>query len=262
MKSDIMYLAEVIKEKIGIDMTKNTDSLHRKVSGRLSELNQSIWGYIQYIKHHPEEWENVIDYITINETYFFREEEQLEEYQKILKKMDKKHIRIWSAACSMGEEAYSLAIVAKESLPVDTTIEIIATDINHDVLSIAKKGLYSKNSLSFRRMAGDKIKKYFDEVDGNYQIKKEYKDLVQFKTFNLVDESKWFLMNDFDVIFCRNVLIYFDEETNKEVVERFYSALGQKGTLFLGHSDPYRQIYEKFTFVRTPTTLYLKKGEE
>lgn len=261
MQPELIHLATMIRDKIGIDMLKNTESLERKLAARLQELDVSVWGYVQYVKKNPTEWDRIIDYITINETYFFREEEQLDEFKKTLQSITKKHVRIWSAACSMGEEAYTLAIIAKETLPAGTTVEIIATDINEDVLDTAKLGIYSKNSLSFRRLPADKIARYFDEVVGGYQIKETYKNMVKFSSFNLVDTQKWIFMREFDVIFCRNVLIYFDEETNKQVIEQFYESLGEKGMLFLGHSDPYRQIYTGFKFIRTPKTLYLQKGE-
>ena len=86
--------------------------------------------------------------------------------------------------------------------------------------------------------------------------------MVTFQSFNLVDQDAWFYMQNYDIIFCRNVLIYFDEETVKKVIEGFYGSLGDTGYLFLGHSDPYRQIHPKFKFVRTPETLYLTKGGE
>lgn len=261
MKTDILQLALMIKETLGIDMTTNTESLQRKMTTRLQELELSVWEYIQYVKQHPTEWEHIINYVTINETYFFREEEQLNELIKSLHQLNKKHIRVWSAACSTGEEPYTLAMLLKEHLPADTVIDIVATDINQEVLEFAKKGVYSKNSLSFRRISAETRAQYFDERDQSYEVKHQYKELVKFSPFNLVSPDKWFLMKDFDIIFCRNVLIYFDEETVKDVIERFYYALGQEGQLFLGHSDPYRQIYHKFQFVRTPNTLYLKKGD-
>lgn len=262
MQTDIGLLAEMIKEKLGIDMTYNTDGLLRKMNKRLEELNKSVWEYINYLKTNPLEWEHVIDIVTINETYFFREREQLELFKNLLEKTTKKTIRIWCAACSTGEEPYSLAILAKEALGSDVKIEIVASDINRDVIEFAKKGEYSKSSLSFRRLQASTIQCYFDEYEDVYKIKPEYKELVSFTPFNLVDPDRWILMKNFDIIFCRNVLIYFDEETTKTIIENFYHSLNEQGALFLGHSDPYRQIYKDFQLIRTTETIYLMKGDE
>lgn len=261
MLTDIDYLAQAIKEKLGIDLTEDTEKLVRKITPRLEALDKSVWEYTQYIKTHTQEWEQIIDAVTINETYFFREEEQLRAYTEKLQTANKPHIRVWSAACSSGEEPYTLAILAKEHLPNGTTVEIIATDLNQDVLAFAKKGRYKKNSLSFRRMDPTKILHYFDEEGDEYVIKPIYKEMVNFSSFNLVEETNWIFMKYFDIIFCRNVLIYFDEDTTKKIFENFYDSLNEKGSLFLGHSDPYRQIYDQFKLVRTPELLYLVKGE-
>lgn len=260
MRPDAQQLALAIKEKLGIDMTDNLDGLLRKMNARLQELNLSVWEYLQYIRLHTSEWERIIDLVTINETYFFREEEQLDELKKIIQNLEKKHVRVWSAACSTGEEPYTLAMILSEHLPSDVSFEIVASDINQDVIAFAKRATYSKNSLSFRRLEKEKIARYFDEAGEDYCVKEIYKEKVTFQPFNLVDSNAWFYMRNFDIIFCRNVLIYFDEEAVKQVVEGFYDALDKKGYLFLGHSDPYRQIHPDFTFVRTPKTLYLTKG--
>lgn len=260
MRTDVQQLALMIKEKLGIDMENNRESLLRKMTPRLQELNKSVWEYIQYVRLQPAEWEHIIDLVTINETYFFREEEQLDELKRVIQTLDKKHLRVWSAACSTGEEPYTLAMVLNEHLPSGTTFDITASDINQDVLAFAKDATYHKNSLSFRRLPKEKILHYFDEVGEDYRVKQKYRQMIQFTPFNLVDPDAWFYMKNFDIIFCRNVLIYFDEEAVKGVIEGFYHALGEKGYLFLGHSDPYRQIHPNFTFVRTTDTLYLTKG--
>lgn len=260
METDVQNLALMIKEKLGIDMLNNLDSLKRKIKSRLDELNISIWEYIRFVKENEKEWDKIIDIVTINETYFFREEEQLDEFKKEIKSFDKNHIRVWCAACSTGEEPYTLSMLLKENLPIGTTFEVVASDINKDVVDFAKKGFYQKNSLSFRRLDDSTIRKYFEDKENGYEVKKEYKENVSFTTFNLVGLN-WFAMKDFDVIFCRNVLIYFDEKTVKDIVKNFYYSLGEKGSLYLGHSDPYRQIYDKFKFIRTPQTLFLKKGD-
>lgn len=254
-------LADVIKEKMGIDFKQKIDYLKRKVEPKLKKENKTIAEMITKINRDPKYLQELIELVTINETYFYREKEQLEAYKKTLSefKGKKKKLKIWSCACSTGEEPYTLAFIAKKVLGDETDFEIIATDIDNKVIDVAKEGKYQKSSLSFRRMNDRQKEEYFDEANDYLEVKKTYKEKITFKNFNLVDKRDWFRMKDFDIIFCRNVLIYFDDETVKEINENFYNSIKEGGYLFLGHADPHRDIYPKFEIINTIETTYMKK---
>jgi len=261
MKHDYTQLAQMIKERLGIDTIDNIHSLERKVESRLKELDVSVWEYIRLLKEKEAEWEILTEMVTINETYFFREEEQLNQMISLIEKLDKKHIRIWSAACSTGEEPYSIAMKLRKHFSDSKRIEITATDINNRVLELGRNGRYHKHSLSFRRMTASLLSELFTEDEVYYEVRKEYRDMVSFSSFNLVSASQWADKKDFDLIFCRNVLIYFDDQSIHDITENFYHSLSSDGFLFLGHSDPYRMIYDGFEIKRTEDTLYLKKRD-
>lgn len=262
MNNDLEILSNFIKEKLGIDLNHNLYSLSRKLTPRFDELKLSPLSYISFLKSNKDEWEHVIDLLTINETYFFREKDQLNVFKELVTELSKtkSKIRIWSAACSTGEEPYSLAFTLSDFIDKDVEIEIVASDINKEVINTAENASYSKNSLSFRRASNIDLFNYFEEKDDTYVVKERYKNLVKFERFNLIDEDSWFFMKDFDFIFCRNVLIYFDDEAIEKIIENFYFSLSDQGALFLGHSDPYRSIFKEFEFIRTDSTIYFKKG--
>lgn len=262
MDSNYEALVEVIKEKMGIDFSEKIDYLKRKIEPKIKKDNTSIVQMMTALKRDKKYLQEIIELLTINETYFFREKEQLEAYKNVLKKMktNNKKIKIWSCACSTGEEPYTLSFIAKEVLGDDADFEIIATDIDESVLDFAQKGEYKTSSLSFRRMDDRQKRKYFDEEKNGLRIKKEYKEKIKFEHFNLVEKNRWIMMKNFDIIFCRNVLIYFDDETVKEVNKNFYHSLKEEGYLFLGHADPHRDIYENFNVVTNEDTTYMVKG--
>lgn len=151
-------LALKFKEYCGIDFTTNLVSLEQKVSKRLMELGLTLEEYMIHLQMDQKEWEKLLEHITINETYFFREFNLLlDEFQNLIKKQKDKQINVWCIPCSTGEEAYSLAILAKEvQLSTGNQVRIVASDLNKKVLEQAKTGFYQKNSLSFRRFPEDK----------------------------------------------------------------------------------------------------------
>ncbi|WP_312470753.1 protein-glutamate O-methyltransferase CheR [Neobacillus sp.] len=257
-----MELALKIKEFCGIDFTMNLAGLDLKVSRRLNELGLILEEYTPHLQKDPKEWDKLVEHITINETYFFREFNQLEEFQNLIKKQSGKLINVWCVPCSTGEEAYSLAILAKElEASSGNRVRIVASDINKKVLEHAKKGFYSKNSLSFRRLPDNKeyLKKYFIETDIGYEVKNEIKQMVSFEPFNLTDYSSYAKYNQIDFIFCRNVLFYFNEAIIKEVIRSFHGTLSNDGYLFLGHAESISSFESKFVSVHTKDTYYYKK---
>lgn len=261
--SDYVYqqLSQLVYDYCGLDYTKNLPSLESKIKMRLKELNQSVWGYINILKNDLKEWDILIEMLTINETYFFREDKQLFVLQnEIIPSFigNNEPLRIWSAACSTGEEPYSIAMIVHDANSA-LKVEITATDINKKVLAIAQKGQYKKSSLSFRRIPEQWLKKYFCESEQQYQVKESICEMVHFEYGNLLlpigDQEVY------DVIFCRNVLIYFDEKTTQQIVEMFYSKLKKGGFLFLGHAESISTMKIGFDIYNKNGTFFYRKSE-
>lgn len=254
-----------IKEQIGIDFSNNLSSLRIKIGRRSKELSLSLLEYFQYIEKNSSEWDYLIPFLTINETYFYREEHQLHELVTIIlpelyQKEPHNDLYIWSAACSTGEEPYTLAMmIAEQNVIPLHKIKIIATDIDTQVLELAENGFYSKHSFCFRKMPLHWFQRYFTESEKGYTIKESIKNMVTFKALNLM-HSSYLPTYEFDVILCRNVLIYFDLPTTLDIVEKFAKKLKHQRYLFLGHSESITGRTETFEVLhRNRAFYYIKK---
>lgn len=189
-----------------------------------------------------QEVELMLNALTTNLTSFFREEHHFEHLQNValqscldqLSGVDR-HVRIWSSACSTGEEPYSIAmsILQSQIEPSDRKVKILATDINTDVLNQASEGRYSKTVLLKCPANYRQYFKIFDDESG--EIDSSVRNLISFRKLNLL--GNWPMSRKFDIIFCRNVLIYFDNETKLRLIQRFIDILKPKGWLYLGHSE-------------------------
>lgn len=210
----------------------------------------------------------LMDEITTNETYFFRNPPQLNaletkflpEIVETKAKIGFRKLRIWSAASSSGEEAYTLAMVLLEkrnTLLKDWIIEIIGTDINETVIAQAKDAVF--NAYSVRNMPESYKRKYIKEENGRFILAPEVKKLVTFNKLNLYEDSKMIFMKSFDVIFCANVLIYFDIASKSKVVQHFYNNLQPYGYFFLGQSESLHGVNDKFKTVHFPGGFSYKK---
>ncbi|MCR4429608.1 MAG: protein-glutamate O-methyltransferase CheR [Tepidanaerobacteraceae bacterium] len=253
-------IRDLINKKSGIFFEeKKVYFLKRRIEERIKQNGLSDMDeYISFLKYGDDgnEFQKLIDEITINETYFFREFEQLKafaeeclpEILEIKKKRKEKSINVWSAGCSTGEEPYTIAIILNEMLEniVLWDVFILATDINKRVLEIAKKGVYESRSL--KQVAGPYISKYFTPVDEEkYKINDASKMLVSFKHGDILESDAMVPDNFYDFIFCRNVLIYFDEVSRKQALEIFHKKLKYNGFIFLGHSESVGRITDSFT---------------
>ncbi len=231
--------------------------LERRLSRRLEQRRlksfEEYYHFLRYDRKREEELIILIDNLTTNETYFFRESAQLRAFSdEILPELrtslaDRKVLRIWSAGCSTGEEPYTIAILLLESGDWwrDWQVEILGSDINQRVLHTARKGVYKKSA--HRATSPEMLAKYFfcDEK-GDYRIIDKVKELVSFSYLNLLDPYKTSLVSNMDVIFCRNVIIYFDREAKKKMIESFYQKLRDGGYLLLGHSESLINISTAF----------------
>ncbi|MER2105759.1 MAG: protein-glutamate O-methyltransferase CheR [Solibacillus sp.] len=261
----LTQLSQLVYDYCGLNYMNNLSSLEMKMTKRLNELNMhSLWSYIRYVEQHPEEWGCLVEILTINETYFYREDKQLHVYQQVIlpelmKQNSDKTLKVWSAGCSTGEEPYSLAIMSMPVLSQMNALQITATDINKKVLRIAKNGTYNKRSLSFRRIPEKWLHDYFVETETAYTVADPIKNMVEFSQLNLLDIEQRDSKEQFDVVFCRNVLIYFDEQTIKKVVTSFYNALKKGGYLFLGHAETISKLNIGFKTINDYGTFYYKK---
>src|SRR5437588_7826017 len=201
--------------------------LQKRLSPRAKELNfdsfQKYFYFLQYDPRAESEFDQIYDLVTTNETYFFREPAQLAAFieeivPETLTKKPVKKIRIWSAGCSSGEEPYSLAILLEEAgLYGHAAFEIFASDINQQVLAKARKGSYRESA--FRATEPALREKYFiRESELAWRIRDEVRNRVQFGRLNLYDEARVALLGHLDIVFCRNVIIYFDDASKRVVV--------------------------------------------
>jgi chemotaxis protein methyltransferase CheR len=241
--------------------------LENRLSKRLQELNfDSFKEYIYYLKYdlnRAKETDILLNLVTINETYFLRERQQMDHLMKTtipaVVAKGKRNIRIWSAACSTGEEAYSLAILLKEyGLASKAAFDIIGTDINSDVVDFAKKGEY--RGMSFRGVPPNFQQLNFTQKGLVFEIKDEFKQKVHFQVGNLISPTLPMQLGKFDIIFCRNVLIYFDLEGKKKVLDMFYNCLNTPGYLYLGHSESTLKIENKFSMQNFGSGVFHIKG--
>ena len=247
---------DYIYKKVGINYTeKKVIILQNRIRRRLRALSMtSFRKYYDLIKNKTIQDDEVIkffDAVTTNETSFFRHEKQfhaLEEMiiPEILEKKKVKKFNIWSAAASMGKEAYTISMIIKEMPSLrNYDVKILGTDLNSKVLEMAKQGEYSIKDI---KEIEKKYLKYLIE-DKNKEIvkvKKELKDLVTFKRFNLQDSFS--RIPKMDIIFCRNVFIYFTKETQTKLVEKFYERLNPGGFFILGHSETLNGVFDKFIY--------------
>ncbi len=208
---------------------------------------------LRYSRDRDAELAIVIDLLTTNETYFFREDFQLKtftdeivpELVKKKRRTGERSLRIWSAGCSSGEEPYTLAMLLLQNPALRCwDIEIIGTDISQQVLAIARQGLYSANS--FRSTDDFFIQRYFTEQGEKLQISDSVKRLVTISHLNLLDARRASLLGPMDAIFCRNVIIYFDQAAKRKVIATLHHSLQAGGFLLLGHSESLMNISTEF----------------
>ncbi len=256
---DFRLIRELVYGYSGLFFDDSTKYLlEKRLYQRLIDNQlRSFREYYQFLKlnrKRDQELELIMDLLTTNETYFFRESYQLEAFSKeIIPDLCSqgplsnfnRRLRIWSAGCSTGEEPYTIAMLLLEQPALEGwQIEIIGTDISQRVLQQARKGVYRQTS--FRMTDEYYVQKYFTQQDGGHRISDQVRKLVTISHLNLLDQSKISMLGTFDIIFCRNVIIYFDLTAKKKVVESFYSSLRDGGYLLLGHSESLMSITNLF----------------
>ena len=272
---DFLAIREFIYAKTGIFFNEAKQYfLENRLNRRIQELN--LGSYRDYLGHlqgmaGKEELKQLFNEITTNETSFWRNPPQIEAFQRIVlpdavalaRARMATRLRIWSAACSSGEEPFTLAMIcqeAKDSLLRGMSVEIVATDISEKVLTQAREGLYG--SYTLRNLTPAQMKQHFTPVgQDNFQVKPELKQMINFKNFNLVDYAAYRGLGTFDVIFCRNVLIYFDEPVKRKVIMGFHEVLHPKAFLLVGHSESIHSFNVGFELMHFSKAMGYRKRE-
>jgi chemotaxis protein methyltransferase CheR len=242
--------------------------LQKRLSPRAKELNfdsfQKYFLFLQYDPRADSEFDQIYDLVTTNETYFFREPAQLSAFTEeivpdILERKSVKKIRIWSAGCSSGEEPYSIAMLLSEAGYYNHAVfEIFASDINQLVLAKARRGHYRESA--FRSTDPPLRQKYFTaNDDGSWRLHDDIRNRVSFGRLNLYDEARVSLLGHLDIIFCRNVIIYFDDLSKKVVVSNFYNRLSDGGYLLLGHSESLISLSAQFKLRHLKSDMVYQK---
>lgn len=235
------------------------DFLHHRISGRMSITNtKNHQEYLEFLKRNTNEMEALQDVLTINVSHFFRNSFTFEYIDKIIipniidKKIKAKNsaLRIWSAGCSTGEEAYSIGILIDNYLQkcnLNIDVNIFATDVDQKSLDFAKKGEYPKESLKETKL--EIATNYFSQHEGKYLILPKIKKMVHFSNFNLLNNQQYApeesIYGDFDLVFCRNVLIYFDKQYQEIICDKLHKSMNSSSFLILGEAEEPTGIYEK-----------------
>jgi chemotaxis protein methyltransferase CheR len=266
---EFRLLRDVIHEYCGIYFQEDSSYLlQRRLAPRLEATGCLTFSdYYEYLRYDPrrrEELEEIVERVTTNETYFFRESYQLDALRhEILPQLHAERRRgrrltLWSAGCATGEEAYTCAILILESgLFQDWDVRVFGNDISRRVLTVARKAVYGHNS--FRQTDERYLRRYFREVEGRWQVKDEVKQLVSFGQLNLMDSSALSLVGEVDVVLCRNVLIYFDLESRRQAIASFHRRLVKGGYLLLGHSESLLNISTAFELVHLEHDMVYRK---
>lgn len=260
---DLIYAVSGMSLKKG-----KKEFLENRIQKRMAATNMTTpyWYYRFITDGNKPELVNLLDLLTINETSFFRNKPQFELFRnkivpKIIRAKERefnKTLRIWSAGCSTGEEPYTIAMVVKDLLPPGSwDVTVFASDLSLTALETASRGIYS-----YDRVKGDistyYLEKYFEKAGDSYRIKQEIRDMVVFDFNNMKHDNG---LRGLDIIFCRNVMIYFDEEEQKRLINKFYISLSPEGYLFLGHTESLQGWRSGFEFIHDNKGTAYKKCE-
>jgi chemotaxis protein methyltransferase CheR len=244
--------------------------IERRIADRMAATGmRSFSGYFDHVETHESEVEHLINIFTVNETYFYREEHQLRCLGRSLLQdivQNRKPgdlVRIWSVPCSSGEEPYSIAIWLLENWPmVDAYhIEIVGSDIDTKVLLEAQDADYGERALS--RLPQDVIDRYFEPTrEGHRRLIQDLRESVRFTAANLVDAASVSAQGRFDVVFCRNVLIYFDDASRLMAANNLYDSLNPGGYLCLGHTESMTRISKRFALRRFEDAIVYQRPDD
>jgi chemotaxis protein methyltransferase CheR len=248
---DFARVRTLIYERAGISLHEGKQAMvYSRLSRRLRETgHNSFESYLKWLESGDgakQEWQEFVNCLTTNLTSFFREEHHFHALTDWLKARGSQPTRIWCCAASTGEEPYSLAITVAETMGLHAPVKILCSDIDTNVLATASRGVYEATA---RGLDATRLRNYFlrgkGGNSGSIRVKPELARLVEFRPFNLMQTS-WSLGDPFDIVFCRNVMIYFDAPTQRKVLERIHGVMKPKGMLFVGHSENFTESRDLF----------------
>ena len=270
---EFLQLRDFIYQQCGIFIAENRKYLvENRLANRIKELNlksyNDYYNFLRFDGSRRTELNKLFEVVTTNETSFFRNPPQLEVFQKSVlpdildqcRKAGRKKLRIWSAGCSTGEEPYTLAIILHEVLKSEISswdIKITANDLSEAVLAAARRGVY--NDYALRTTPKEIADAYFIKEDTQYKIKPELKALISFGQINLNDRDQLKRVEKSQIVFCRNVIIYFDDEMKRKVINAFYDNLEINGALLIGHSESLHNISRAFQLEHHKGTIVYRK---
>lgn len=259
--ADFERVRKLIYQRAGISLHDGKRAMvYSRLSRRLRETgHRSFKDYLQWLEGvsgptGEQEWQQFINSLTTNLTSFFREEHHFHALAEALKGFKGKPPRIWCAAASTGEEPYSIAMVLAEVLGEHCGARLVASDIDTKVLSTARRGVYAADA---RGLSPERLKRHFLRGTGAnagfIRIKPELAKMIDFRPFNLMTPN-WSMGEPFDMVFCRNVMIYFDHDTQRTVLHRIHGVMRPGGLLFVGHSENFTDARD--WFVLRGKTIY------
>ena len=251
--ADFERVRRLIYRRAGISLHEGKRAMvYSRLSRRLRKVGHpSVSSYLQALEQAKgalgeQEWQEFVNCLTTNLTSFFREEHHFPLLAAELVQRKGRSLRIWCNAASTGEEPYSLAMTVVEALGPKADVRILCSDIDTKVLATAERGVYAADA---RGLDPQRLRQHFQRGtganSGSIRVKPEVKQLLEFRAFNLMDEQ-WRLGQPIDVVFCRNVMIYFDHPTQRRVLERMHLAMAPQGLLFAGHSENFSGAKDLF----------------
>ncbi len=249
-RSDFDRVRELIYKHAGISLHDGKHAMvYSRLSRRLRETGHtSFAAYLQSLEssNSAQEWQEFVNCLTTNLTSFFREEHHFHSLAEDVKAVQARPLRIWCCAASTGEEPYSIAMTCTESMGGTSQLQLICSDIDTNVLNTARKGVYSADA---RGLSPQRLKSFFlrgtGANAGRMRVKPELQRGIEFRSLNLMDQQ-WSLGEPFHMVFCRNVMIYFDAPTQRKVLERIHRVMRPGGLLYVGHSENFTEARDLF----------------
>jgi chemotaxis protein methyltransferase CheR len=252
--ADFERVRQLIYQRAGISLHAGKQAMvYSRLSRRLRETRlASFTDYLQWLERASgaegeAEWQEFVNCLTTNLTSFFREEHHFHALVEDLKARAARPIRLWCNAASTGEEPYSLAMTVVETLGSSAQVKIVCSDIDTKVLATAQRGVYSVEA---RGLSAERLKRHFMRgtgANGGFiRVKPELARLIEFRSFNLMSAGWATLGEPFDLVFCRNVMIYFDNPTQRRVLERIHAAMKPGSLLYVGHSENFTESRDLF----------------
>lgn len=255
--ADFTRIKALIYKKAGISLHDGKHAMvYSRVSRRLRETrHDSFRSYLDWLEQHDgAEWQEFINALTTNLTAFFREQHHFTILDEMLRQQRSQPWRIWCSAASTGEEPYSIAMTALEALGTSGSFDIVNSDIDTKVLATAAQGVYKADGV--KGLSQERLQRFFMRGKGSnaglMRVKPELQKHMSFQTVNLIHDLPF--REPFDVVFCRNVMIYFDATTQREVLERIHRVMKPGGMLFVGHAENFSDA--RNLFVLRGKTVY------